>query len=306
MKLLASCSRLFKLYKLQTPQRNIASSRVYSGAMRQSRQDDLVGKSYLVTGSTDGIGRHTAMKLVSAGADVIIHGRNSHKVTDTLKQLTAAAKGGKVYSYVCDLASFSDIRQFADAVKAKHTSVNVLINNAGVFENNKSLSKDGFEMTWAINVLAPFLLTCLLLDTVTERIINVSSISAGRSIDFDNLQQEKGYSGDDSYALSKLASMMFTYDLAELMKSRSVTVNCLDPGTVNTKLLIAGWGACGINVKDANFEYKLATEPSSAKETGKYYVEGRLSRSPSVSHDQNARKRLWHVMAEQTGANYFA
>lgn len=110
-------------------------------------------------------------------------------MTDTLKQLTAAAKGGKVYSYVCDLASFSDIRQFADAVKAKHAGVNVLINNAGVFENNKSLSKDGFEMTWAINVLAPFLLTCLLLDTVTERIVNVSSISAGRSIDFDNLQQ---------------------------------------------------------------------------------------------------------------------
>lgn len=107
----------------------------------------------------------------------------------TVDQLTSAAKGGKVTSYVYDLASFSQIRQFADAVKADYQSIDVLINNAGVYETKKSISEDGIELTWAVNVLAPFLLTSILKDIVTERIINVSSISAGSRIDFDNLQQ---------------------------------------------------------------------------------------------------------------------
>ena len=115
--------------------------------------------------------------------------RNPQKLAEISQVLASAAKGGKIASYLGDLGSFADIRQFAEAVKAEHSTINVLINNAGVFENSKSLSKDGYEMTWAINVLAPFLLTSLLKDIITERIVNVSSISAGRSIDFDNLQQ---------------------------------------------------------------------------------------------------------------------
>ena len=115
--------------------------------------------------------------------------RNPQKLAEISKGLASAAEGGKIASYLCDLGSFADIRQFAEAVKAEHSTINVLINNAGVFENSKSLSKDGYEMTWAINVLAPFLLTSLLKDIITERIVNLSSISAGRSIDFDNLQQ---------------------------------------------------------------------------------------------------------------------
>ena len=108
---------------------------------------------------------------------------------EAVQQLTAKAKGGKVTSYTYDLASFAQIQQFADAVKTNHQRIDVLINNAGVFESKKSLSKDGFELTWAVNVLAPFLLTALLKDLVTERIVNVSSISAGSRMDFDNLQQ---------------------------------------------------------------------------------------------------------------------
>ncbi|KAL0047483.1 hypothetical protein WJX82_004625 [Trebouxia sp. C0006] len=229
------------------------------------RHGGVSGKTYLVTGSTDGIGRHTASKLAAAGTNVLVHGRTMEKVTTTKRDLT---KGGKISSYTYNLASLSQIRKFAEAIKAEHNNIDVLINNAGVFETQRSLSEDGYEMTWAINVLAPFLLTSLLKDVVTDRIVNVSSISAGSSIDFDNLQQEKGFSSHNSYSLSKLASMMFTCDLAEHMKPKGVTVNCLDPGTVNTKMLIAGWGACGIDVKDANYEYKLATDPSLAKETG--------------------------------------
>lgn len=106
-----------------------------------------------------------------------------------MKQLTGVAKGAAISSYTYDLASFSQIRQFAEAVKADHQHIDVLINNAGVFEDRKSLSEDGYELTWAVNVLAPFLLTALLKDIVKERIVNVSSISAGSRIDFENLQQ---------------------------------------------------------------------------------------------------------------------
>lgn len=115
------------------------------------------------------------------------HCRNADKVAATQKSLES--EGGSVSSYTCNLASLSQIKQFAEAVKADHNSIDVLINNAGVFESQRSLSEDGFEMTWAVNVLAPFLLTSLLKDIVTQRIVNVSSISASSSIDFDNLQQ---------------------------------------------------------------------------------------------------------------------
>ncbi len=115
--------------------------------------------------------------------------RIKEKVTITKRDLDSIAKGGKISSYTYNLASLSQIRKFAEAIKADHKSIDVLINNAGVFETQRSLSEDGYEMTWAINVLAPFLLTSLLKDVVTDRIVNVSSISAGSSIDFDNLQQ---------------------------------------------------------------------------------------------------------------------
>ena len=111
------------------------------------------------------------------------------KVTATKRDLDSIAQGGKISSYTYNLASLSKIRKFAEAIKAEHNNIDVLINNAGVFETQRSLLEDGYEMTWAINVLAPFLLTSLLKDVVTDRIVNVSSISAGSSIDFDNLQQ---------------------------------------------------------------------------------------------------------------------
>lgn len=291
--------RIARLAALQPAKRTSYSCSVQCMAQRQG---DLSGKTYLITGSTDGIGLHTARRLAAAGADVIVHGRSADKIKKVQQEL--ARQGSQISSYTCDLASLSQIRQFAEAVKADHKSIDVLINNAGVFETRKSLSEDGFELTWAVNVLAPFLLTALLKDIVTERIVNVSSISAGSRIDFDNLQQEKGFSSHDSYSLSKLASPMFTFELAELMKPKGIVVNCLDPGTVNTKMLLAGWGACGIEVQDANNEFKLATDPSLAKVTGKYFVGGRESRGASTAQDPKTRRKLWQIMTEQTGAVY--
>ncbi len=115
--------------------------------------------------------------------------RNADKVASVSKQVSAAAAGGKISSYTFDISSFADVRKFAEAVRADHPSINVLINNAGIFFKQKAFSKDGIEMTWAVNALAPFLLTSLLLDTVTERIVNVGSMALASSMDFNNLQQ---------------------------------------------------------------------------------------------------------------------
>jgi len=115
--------------------------------------------------------------------------RNAEKVANVSKQISAAAAGGKISSYTFDMSSFADVRKFAEAVRADHPSINVLINNAGIFSKQKAFSKDGIEMTWAVNALAPFLLTSLLLDTVTERIVNVGSMALAGSMDFNNLQQ---------------------------------------------------------------------------------------------------------------------
>lgn len=117
--------------------------------------------------------------------------RNAEKVANVSKQISAAAAGGKISSYTFDMSSFADVRKFAEAVRADHPSINVLINNAGIFSKQKAFSKDGIEMTWAVNALAPFLLTSLLLDTVTERIVNVGSMALAGSMDFNNLQQVK-------------------------------------------------------------------------------------------------------------------
>lgn len=149
----------------------------------------LAGKSYLVTGSTDGIGRHTAEKLSRAGAHVIIHGRNATKVEDVAKSLTAA--GGHITGVTADMADFKQVRRLAAEVKNAlgDKPLNVLLNNAGVFEKQRSTTADGLEMTFGVNVAAPYLLTSLLLDIISDRIVNVASISAASSIDFGNLQQ---------------------------------------------------------------------------------------------------------------------
>mmetsp|Transcript_49938 Transcript_49938/g.159821 ORF Transcript_49938/g.159821 Transcript_49938/m.159821 type:complete len:165 (-) Transcript_49938:1265-1759(-) len=164
-------------------------------------------------------------------------------------------------------------------------------------------------MTFAVNVLAPFLLTALLLDTVKRgsdpRIVNVSSISqSGSPIDFSNLRGEKGYSAHMAYSMTKLANAMFTYDLARILEGTGVTCNCLDPGTVNTKMLLSGWGPCGIEVGSADNEFNLATSPTYADVTGIYHVGGRASSGSPFGRDEEQRSILWSVCEEFTGATF--
>ena len=293
----------------------------------------LAGNKYLVTGSTDGIGRHTAEKLYRAGADVFIHGRSAAKVEQVVDFLTAHGGdgGGKVTPFIADLSSFAEVRRLAAQVKDSlvkdGSSLTALVNNAGVFEDQRRTS-DGYELTWAVNVAAPYLLTSLLLDTISERIINVASISAAVSIDFNNLQQERGFSSHGAYSLSKLCNIMFSMELAERISLAALdggggggggggsggssssstflpalpTSNALDPGTVNTKMLFAGWGPIGIRVDQANDQFHLATDSRVAGVSGKYFVSRRERTAPGPANDVAARRKLWDLLQEQTGA----
>ncbi|GAB4819322.1 hypothetical protein N2152v2_006368 [Parachlorella kessleri] len=164
-----------------------------------------------------------------------------------------------------------------------------MVSEAGVYMTEQRTSDDGIEMSWAVNVAAPFLLTSLLLDTVTERVINVSSTNAADHIDFGNLQQERGFSSQGAHSLSNLCTIMLTYELARRLKGAgsAVTCNCLDPGN-----------------KGASDALVVATDPHLNRVSGAFFVSKCSWPSPQVSYDQELQQRLWRVLEEQTGAVY--
>jgi NAD(P)-dependent dehydrogenase (short-subunit alcohol dehydrogenase family) len=278
---------------------------------------DLSGRVFLVTGSTDGIGQHTAERLAAAGATVLVHGRSPARVNAAAERVRAAAAtaSGKstpvqdrVRTYTADLASLAGVRELAAAVAADFPpgSIDTLISNAGVYEERRAVSADGHELTWQVNVLAPFLLTALLLDRVSSHVITTSSISAASSLDWGNLQQERGYSAHSAYSLSKLMNQVFTLKLASMLAAANspIRANTLDPGTVNTKMLLAGWGRIGIDVSTADNTYALATAPASAAGSGNYFISARQARPVAAAADPEVQERLWALWEEQTGQRF--
>jgi len=270
---------------------------------------DFKGKIVLVTGSTDGIGKRTAVELARLGGQVIIHGRDPEKTKSTLEEIRAATKNDRLDHYSADLSSLEDIRLLSEMIHTKYKSLDILINNAGVFQKSRCLSKDGFELTLAINHLAYFLLTYLLFDLIKKsnyaRIINVASMAHSSSVDFDNLQGERNYDGFEAYSLSKLCNIMFTYDLAEILRETHITVNSLHPGVISTKLLHVSWGLGGLAVsKGAATPVYLATSKDVKSISGKYFSDKRIRASSAVTMDKKIRNRIWQLSEEMTGISY--
>jgi len=261
------------------------------------------GKTVLITGATDGIGKQTALELASRGAHVILHGRNADRGHDTVKQIRQITDNANVEFVKADFSSLKNVRALADQIQKKHSALHVLINNAGVYMNERRLSKDGFEMTFAVNHLAPFLLTNLLLDLLARsspsRIINISSISHKRAqLDFDNLRGEKYFDAYGAYALSKLANVLFTAELATRLKDSRVTVNSVHPGVITTKLLYAGFGTNGSPVEEgAETPVYLATSREVENISGKYFARKREEEPSPLAHDAELRKKFWNVNA---------
>ena len=267
-------------------------------------------KIVLITGSTDGIGKQTAIELALLGAHVIIHGRNESRVEKTVEQLKDEnAVFNKIDGFTFDLSSLHQVKQFADTIKNQFDRIDVLINNAGVYLKNKMLSADGFEMTFAVNHLSHFLLTNELLPLLKRsnegRIIHVSSMThQSAKLEWDNLNAEKHYDAYGVYSLSKLANVLFSKELSERINGSGVTSNSLHPGVIATKLLATGFSIGGSSViKGAENSVYLASSPEVKNISGKYFVDKKISHYNSIADDKSVRKKFWDVSGEMTGLN---
>jgi retinol dehydrogenase 14 len=206
--------------------------------MEQIRSGPMAGRTVLVTGGSGGIGRATALGLAMMGAHLAITGRNPGRTEAAADEIRAAG-GGTVEVFIADLSSQSQVRRLADEVRQSLSRIDVLINNVGGYWHTRQVTADGLERTFAVNHLAPFLLTNLLLDRLKHsapaRVVTVSSNAHTRGrIDFDDLQGERFYSGARAYSQSKLANLLFSYELARRLPASTVTANALHPGVVRT------------------------------------------------------------------------
>src|SRR5512136_160405 len=276
----------------------------------------MLDRICLITGGTNGIGKSTAQGLARMGATVVIVGRNAQKTSQVVEEIRAASGNHTVDSLLADLSSQQEVRRLASDFKSKYPQLHVLLNNAGGTFTTRQLSVDGIEMTFALNYLAYFLLTNLLLDTLRAstpaRIINTSSRSHARAqINFDDLQSRSSYRGLRAYAQSKLAIVLFTYELARRLEGTGVTVNALHPGTVATNFAKENPGALSLSMRlfrpaflsperGAQTSIYLATSPEVEGVTGKYFVKQKAIPSSPASYDTATASRLWQVSVEMT------
>lgn len=274
----------------------------------------MSGKICMVTGANAGIGKVTAQKLAEQGATVVMVCRNQQKGEAALKEIQERSGNANIELRVADLSSQTEIRKLAEDFKAKYDRLDVLVNNAGVYLPKRALTVDGIETTFAVNHLAYFLLTNLLLEVLKQsapsRIISVSSEAHkyGR-IDFDNLQGEREYKGIPAYSNSKLANVLFTRELAQRLEGTKVTANSLHPGAVATGIFRntpkpIEWLIKMFTMnpeKGAETSVHLATSGEVEGISGKYF-EKKLEKYPSrIAQDGALARKLWQVSEQMTG-----
>ena len=259
----------------------------------------------LVTGSTSGLGHELALRLGSMGMHVIVHGRNRERGMEVVEAI-ASEEVSSARFYRADLASFEQVREFGDAVLRDYERLDILINNAGIAStpNGRALSEDGHELIFQVNHLSHFLLTQMLLPRLLEsapsRIVNVSS-GAQQPIDFVDVMLENNFSSRRAYAQSKLAQVLFTFDLAEELEGRGVIVNALHPATyMDTPMVTRGGGTPRTTVAEgADAVMQLVTSPDIG--SGGYFSGLRRSRANAQAYDEEARAKLRRLSEELTG-----
>ncbi|HET9646908.1 MAG TPA: SDR family oxidoreductase [Microlunatus sp.] len=283
----------------------------------------MTGKTVLVTGASGGIGKATALGLATMGARLAITGRNRARVEDAAREIRGAG-GGQVDMFVADLSSQAEVRRLAEEVHQTLPRIDVLVNNVGGYWNTRHVTADGLERTFALNHLAAFLLTNLLLpqlrETAPARVVTVSSnAQALGRIDFDDLQAAASYSGSKAYNQSKLANVLFTYELARRLQATSsgdravVTANALHPGVVSTSFGAEDPASVQrifipflrplmkTPTQGAATSIRLASAPELEQVSGRFFADRNPKKSSKASYDEAAAARLWQVSADLVG-----
>ena len=280
---------------------------------------DMQGKTVLITGATNGIGRAAALALARMGATVAVAGRSRQRLDDTLAMVRDESGNPEVHGLLADLSTQAGVHQLAHAFRQRHTRLDVLLNNAGAIFGERAETADGFERTFALNHLGYYLLTRLLLDMLLEsapaRIVNVSSEGhrRQRSYDFDNIDGRSWSTmGFTAYAQSKLANILFTRELARRLADSEVTVNAMHPGVIATGFGSGIGGIWGLLLgvlrpflktpeQGADTLIWLASTPEVAESSGGYYDRRRLREPSAAAQDDEAAQRLWVLSAELCG-----
>lgn len=280
--------------------------------------DFIQGKRCVITGANTGIGKETARELARLGAHVVMVCRNEAKGTSAMNEIIADTGNKNVDLLIADLSSMEQVRELATTIKDRYDALHVLINNAGLMAWNRRLTVDGYEETFAVNHLAPFLLTNLLLELIKTsapaRIINISSAthSSGKMY-FDDLMFEEKYSARKAYAQSKLANILFTRELANQLSGSNVTVNAVMPGVINSEF---GRGLQGIAkigfqlmqrfmltpIEGATTSIYLATSYEGGVASGEYFKKNKIARISRIARDTEQAKRLWDITGRLTSA----
>lgn len=267
----------------------------------------MQGKTVLITGVTDGIGKVALLDIAAQGATVTGVGRNPGKIARVMDEARSRGVAERVSFLEADLSDMSQVRDLAAAFQAQQDRLDVLVNNAGAVFTQRRETADGFEMTFALNHLAYFLLTHLLLDTLKAsapaRVVNVAS-GYQMQVDFSDLQCTKSYRGWGAYGRSKTANVLFTFELARRLEGTGVTATVLHPGEVRTNFHVAaGMSPMGNLTPEQGAEtlIYLATSPEVEGVTGEYFVNKRPARASSQAYDTKAQARLWRESAALVG-----
>ena len=265
----------------------------------------------LITGATDGVGRGVATELAMRGATVLVHGRDQRRIDATLAEIQAETGNEQLGGYLADLSSLADVRRLAEQVRAAEPKLQALVNNAGIGRStggrqHREESADGYELRFAVNYLAPFLLTQLLLPMLREsapaRVVNVASLGQA-PIDFDDVMLERGYEGSLAYGRSKLALIMFSLELAERLRGQGVTVNCLHPATMMpTKIVVeAALPSVDTIRQGIDATVRLIASPDLEGVTGRFFDGHKEATAEDQAYDTSARRLLWDISERLVG-----
>ena len=273
----------------------------------------MAGRTCVVTGANAGIGRETALALARMGARVGMVSRSRERGAAARAEVARESGNGAVELFVADLSARAEVRRLAAEIRERYDRLDVLVNNAAVYTAKRTLSPDGIELQLAVNHLAPFLLTNLLLDLLVRsapaRVVTVSSEAhRGVRLEWEDLEGERRYRGLRAYRAAKLANLLFTRELARRMAAAGVAANAAHPGVVGTELLFGGWGPLRLLKRflktpeeGARVIVRLASAPELEGVTGRYFREEGEIRPSAAALDDEAAGRLWRVSEELAG-----